>query len=68
VSAQPKLIFVSTGNGRCTIHIGTSVGSVKRAVLRSVGTMVGVKEAREATPKDIAWVRGMGGYVPNLKP
>jgi len=47
--------------------IGGSLKAVERAELRSVGTHQGVKMVRIATNEDIAWVGGMGGYVPGRK-
>lgn len=58
-----KLFMIATGCGAC-LRFGTSEDSVRRAVLREVGTDNGVESVREATAADIAWIRAMGVYVP----
>lgn len=57
------LYYVETGRG-CCIRRARSEEQAEREVLREVGTIDGVQLVREATPQDIAAVRGMGGYVP----
>lgn len=57
------LYYVSTGRG-CCIRRARSEEQAEREVLREVGTYEGVQFVREATPQDIAHVRGMGGHVP----
>jgi len=59
---ETKVYYVTTGMGCCIRH-GTSEESVRRKVLREVGEYNGVQEVREAEPKDIAWVKAMGGEV-----
>lgn len=59
-----KPYYVTTGNGTCTVVMASSPENAKRKVLAEVGTMTGVTSVREATKEDIAWIRGMGGYVP----
>jgi hypothetical protein len=57
------LYYVETGRG-CGIKRARSEEQAKREVLREVGTIEGVRLVREATRRDIDWVRGMGGNVP----
>ena len=57
-----KLYYVSTRQG-CTIRKASSLAAAIRSVARDVGSN-NVQDGRIATDKDIAWVRGMGGYVP----
>jgi hypothetical protein len=51
-------VYVETANG-CCIRTGESVGAVVQKVLSEVGSLSGIKCARKATKKDIAWVAGM---------
>lgn len=60
-----KLYYASTGCGAC-IRLAEDEDDAYEKVLREVGTANGVNDVREATEQDIAWVRGMGGYVPKL--
>lgn len=57
------LYYVETGRG-CSIRRARSKEQAEREVLREVGTLEGVQRVREATKRDIEWVRGMGGEVP----
>lgn len=54
----PVIKYVSLWNNRCGLSI-----EPKRNILRAEGTE-NVKEIRNATAKDVAWVRAMGGHVP----
>jgi len=60
------LFYASTGIGAC-IREARDIRSARAAVLREVGEYNGVKEVRKATPADIAWVKGMGGHVPEKR-
>lgn len=62
-----KLFYVSTGMGCCIMKARDEDHARKQALIE-VGTMRGVREVREATESDIAWVRGMGGRIPKLDP
>lgn len=57
------LYYVETGRG-CCIRCARSAEQAEREALREVGTYEGVQNVREATERDIEWVRGMGGRVP----
>ena len=57
------LIYFESGCG-CGIRKARDLESGKRAILREVGTYEGVFVTRKATKEDIAWVKGMGGTVP----
>lgn len=57
------LYYVETGRS-CCIKRARSEEQAEREVLREVGTYEGVQRVREATKRDIEWVRGMGGRVP----
>jgi hypothetical protein len=57
------LYYVETGRG-CGIRRARSVEQARRKTLREVGTYEGVRLVREATQRDLNWVRGMGGSVP----
>jgi hypothetical protein len=58
MSAAPVLLYVVLENGRC----GLTTDS-RTEVLRKQGTF-NVQHIRPATEKDVAWVQGMGGAVP----
>lgn len=58
------LFYASTGTGAC-IREAQDISSARATILREVGEYDGIKELRKATQADIAWVKGMGGYVPN---
>ncbi len=60
-----KLFYAETGRGAC-IRKGVDEDEVYDKLLREVGTSDGVQGVREATSRDIAYVKGMGGYVPKL--
>ena len=60
-----KLYYVTTGMGACLCKAESDVEAHDK-VLREVGTNWGVRSVREATETDIAWVKTMGGYVPEL--
>jgi hypothetical protein len=55
---KPALKYVSTDFG-CSIRIGPD-----SQIIREIGT-AHIKGIRFATEKDVAWVRGMGGRVPD---
>ncbi len=60
-----KLFYVETEIG-CGIRTGTDEDEVYDEEVESIGTYHSVRLVREATKKDIAWVRTMGGYIPKL--
>lgn len=60
------LFYARTGIG-CCIREARNLRSAHAAILREVGEFNGVKEVRKATDADIAWVRGMGGHVPEKR-
>lgn len=51
--------YIKLYGGRCGLTTDT-----KREVMKREGTS-NVLEVRPATQKDVDWVRGMGGHVPN---
>lgn len=57
------LYYLETGRG-CCIQRARSEEQAKNMILREVGSDEGVQRVREATARDIEWVRGMGGRVP----
>jgi hypothetical protein len=57
------VFYVETGRGVC-LREGRSLESVRASTLREVGTLSGVSVIREASKRDIEWVAGMGGYLP----
>lgn len=65
-TTQPtnRLFHVSTDRG-CGIRAAVDEDAMWRMMAREVGTS-NVSEIREATEADIAWVRGMGGYIPKI--
>lgn len=65
MSRTIKLFYVETGRG-CGLKKGKTAESVRRVTLSEVGSIDGVRLVREATERDIAWVRGMGGHVPQI--
>lgn len=60
-----KLFYVETGSSCGIKKARTSVEARKKA-LAEVGSLNGVKLVRVSTEQDIAWVRGVGGYVPKI--
>ena len=58
-----KCFYLETGLG-CCLLMAEDAASARRTVLREVGTRHGVQVVREATQRDISWVRAMGGDVP----
>lgn len=58
-----RLFYVSTGLG-VTLVVAEDEDSAEEKTLRKVGTYNGVQNCREATQGDIAYVKAMGGYVP----
>lgn len=54
--------YVETSQG-CGLKEARSIDGARAAANREVGSY-NVRLVRKATPKDIDWVRGMGGYVP----
>lgn len=59
-----KLFYISTDRG-AAIRSAHRLDSAKKLAREEVGRS-NVKEVREATEADIAWVRGMGGYIPPI--
>jgi hypothetical protein len=49
----------------CGVREARTVESGRKAILREAGEYDGVQVCREATEADIAWVKGMGGYIPD---
>lgn len=62
--SKETLYYVSTDRG-CGIRAARDEDAVWRQLAREVGTD-NVRDVREATEKDMDWVRGMGGYVHSL--
>jgi len=60
-----KLFYVETGAG-CGIRVGKTIKEVRQEELKEAGTYNGVSEVRKATEADIAWVKTMGGYIPEI--
>lgn len=58
-----KLYYANTGHGALIVGAEDEHDAYDK-ILREVGTASGVMGVREATEKDIAWVRRTGGYVP----
>lgn len=61
IPEEAQLMYISTAYG-CAIRRGTRE-RVMRQMAREIGTD-NVREIRPANDDDIAWVRGMGGHVP----
>lgn len=53
--------YIETTFG-CGIRFAKSLEQAKEKLLKEVGSY-GYKSVREATAKDIAWVKAMGGYT-----
>ena len=60
------LFYASTGMGAC-IREARDIRAARAAILREVGEYNGAREVRKATEADIAWVKGMGGHVPEKR-
>lgn len=58
------VFYVETSSNWCALIESNNLNDAKKEVLSDIGYFHGVKLARKATVDDIAWVRGMGGYVP----
>lgn len=52
----------------CGIRDARNLESAERSITREVGTANSVRVVREATEKDISWVRSMGGMLPLSQP
>jgi hypothetical protein len=48
------------------IRTGASASDVENRLRREVGTRSRIHLVREADADDITWVRGMGGYIPEI--
>lgn len=57
------IYYVETEMG-CTLVEARNTDHAYNQVRREVGTYHRIGEVRKATAHDIAWVRAMGGYVP----
>ena len=57
------LYYVNTNFG-CGIRCAKDIKQARRDLLQSVGEYGGPGTCRPATEDDIAWVKGMGGYIP----
>jgi len=64
--AKNKLYYAETGMG-ATMIVATTENAAHNKVLKKVGTENGVQLVREATAKDIASVKAMNGYIPDVK-
>lgn len=60
-----KLYYVETEVG-CGIKKAETATKAKKQVIKELGSLIEIQVVREATEEDIAWVTGMGGYVPKL--
>jgi len=61
-----SLYYAETGMG-CCIREATSFKNAANIILREVGTYNGIRKIRKASKADIGWVKGMGGYVPEIR-
>lgn len=59
-----KIYYADTDRG-CALRTAETLTAARRQINREVGSD-NVGAVRPATENDIAWVRGMGGYVPPL--
>ena len=51
----------------CGIRTAKNLENAYSKIQREVGTMNNLSTVRKATEEDIGWVKGMGGYVPEVK-
>ena len=58
------MIVYFKANLGCGLREYKTLKGAERALLKEVGTYFGLNVVRKATPQDIAWVKGMGGWVP----
>jgi hypothetical protein len=63
--SQARKLYVVHTNRGMTIRAATDEDDAFEQVARKVGSD-NITDVSEATERDIAWVRGMGGYVPAL--
>ncbi len=49
----------------CGIRVATNLRQAESRIRREVGTFGDARNIRKATKRDIDWVRGMGGHVPD---
>lgn len=61
-----KLYYFESRLG-CGIRAFKDGHSASIGILKEVGEGNGLKFVKEATQTEIAWVRGMGGYIPEVK-
>ena len=60
-----QLYYAETGLGAC-IRVANDEDEAYEKLLKEVGTANGIQELREATDRDIAHVKAMGGRVPKI--
>jgi hypothetical protein len=64
MSKKYTLYYLNTDRG-VAIRAAQNIKQARREAVREVGED-GLKGIRKATEADIAWVKGMGGYVPTV--
>lgn len=59
------LFYIETEFG-CGIRLGEDEDEIYEKEKKSIGTEHDITLVREATERDISWVKTMGGYIPLL--
>lgn len=62
---KKTLFYVSISGRGCGLRAAKDEDAVRDMMAREAGTD-NIQEIREATDKDIDWVKGMGGRVPQI--
>lgn len=57
------LIYFESSVG-CGLRKSRDEESARNELRREIGTMNGLTVVQKATPQNVEWVRGMGGYIP----
>ncbi len=60
------LYYAETGQGACIREARTET-QARNLILQEVGTFSGIQVLRKASATDVAWVRAMGGRIPERK-
>lgn len=57
--------YIASSAFGLTLFAAKTLASAKKKAVKEIGTYA-FESIRKATGDDVAWVRQMGGYVPNL--
>lgn len=64
MTRKASIYYYEFYRGYCGLRAGHSLSAVKKELLSQFGSDYEASLVRLATKEDIAWVTGMGGYLP----